>query len=153
MAVRVEGVVLAVGAESAWAWMCRRYLGQAAVCGRCGSSITGVRALASFRACRRTFCSSCGTRFNPAEGTPISGTTWLPEQYVQLLILRSAGFSVREIAEELGKSESSTRDMIDRAQLLHGVNFNLLLSGSVSTGIKRAGAAEGAGLVVSGGLL
>lgn len=149
MAVSNINVLDAIDNMSAWRWMVKTYLGEIPTCSRCEAEITKRRALESFWNYRRTFCSTCGSRFNPAEGTPICSTTWRPASYIKLLILNGCNIPVAQIAGQLDKSTKATRDMIERAQLCHGTDLNLLTSAPDSSGIKRASAAEGGGFNTS----
>jgi transposase-like protein len=134
----VVELIGAAGDVAAWGGMTRRYLGEVPTCSRCGAQITGSRALGTFFVCSRTWCASCSTRFNPAEGTPICSTSWSPVEYSEQILLLAIGASVAQLEAHLGKSAGTIREMIDRVQLLHpeGVQA-LVLSGPVSSGIKR----------------
>ena len=139
-------VLSVISAEAAWGWMIQEYLGGVPACPRCGVEITGRRALVTFWNCDRTWCSSCHTRINPAEGTPICDTSWTPIEYLQLLILTATTATPIQIAAHLGKSSASIRDMIERIALCHlTASLNLLLSAPISSGIQRGRAAEGGG--------
>ncbi len=147
MAVEGVCVVDLFADDVAWRWMVLRYLGDIPCCSRCGVEVTGPRALKTFWSCQRTWCAACGSRFNPMDGTPISGTSWGPGDYVRLQVLLAASTPIKMIADHLEKSPASVRDMIERCELIHTVGtFDVLVSRFVNAGIKRERAAEGEGL-------
>lgn len=100
---------------TAWAWIRKTYLPNGVICPTCGAVITGSRALASFEALERTYCSNHGSSFRPMSTiAPLRGTEWGPEEFVKLLLLDSAGIFPADIAAVLGKSVSCVRGMLDR---------------------------------------
>ena len=103
---------------AAWAWIRREYISTGPVCPRCGSSITGPKALASFEAyAEKVYCSGCSREFRIKGITPLAGTEWEPEEFVRLLLLDKANVPLPIIATALGKSTRCIRDMIDRLEL------------------------------------
>ncbi len=119
--VKAEEMLDAVARSAAWSWMQRRYLQSGPVCQACSAPITGARAVAAWHELRKVYCASCGKESRPTVGTPIYGTSWQPEEYVQLLLLDQAGRTSAQIAAALGKSAACVRDMIDRIHLHHQI--------------------------------
>lgn len=133
-----------ISRAAAWEWMQHRYLAAGPVCA-CGAAITGARPLDAWNNLRTVYCSSCGRRTVPTAGTPIAGTSWQPEEFLQLLLLRSVGQSAAQISAVLGKSTATVADMIDRHALWHGI-ADVPSESLVPTGIQRARAARGRGM-------
>jgi transposase-like protein len=117
--VKIEEVLAAVVRPAAWSWMQHRYLQSGPTCPACAERIIGARALAAWHELRRVYCASCGRSFAPTAGTPISETSWQPEEFVQLLLLADAGRTPAQIGAALGKTSACIRDMIERVRLHH----------------------------------
>ena len=141
--VAIEEILPAVARSAAWSWMRNRYLPAGPVCA-CGIAIRSDRALAAWEDLRTVYCHDCGRRSAPTTGTPIAATSWQPEEFVQLLLLRTAGRSHSQISAALGKSAKTISDMIDRLALWHGPADQSSAS-LAPTGIQRERAARGRG--------
>lgn len=116
--LRLETILQQVVTRAAaWAWMRHEYLPAGPVCPGCGAPITGGRALAAWEDLRSVYCCGCGRRSAATLSTPIYQTEWQPEEYLQLLALRTAGWRRPEIAAALGKSSGAVGDMLDRIRL------------------------------------
>jgi hypothetical protein len=117
--MKIEHVLEVIDRPTAWAWIRRTHLGDGVKCPGCGAAITGVRALASFEAGRRTYCVAHGDVFQAQAAVPqLRGTMWTPEGYVKLRILSVLQHPPAEIARILRKSTACVRDMIDRCVAL-----------------------------------
>lgn len=115
--LRPEDMLSIFQREPAWRWIAGQFLPSPLACPRCGKRITGGRARKSFLELRRTFCQACGRKFSPAEGTPLHGTRWQPEEVLRLLYLDAAGLEVSRIGKALQKSPAAVRDMLERIEL------------------------------------
>jgi len=120
--VKVEELLAAVVRPAAWSWMQGRYLQSGPICQECSTPITGTRAVAAWHELRKVYCANCGKESRPTIGTPIYGTSWQPEEFVQLLLLDQAGRTSAQISAALGKSVACVRDMMDRIHLYHQIS-------------------------------
>ncbi len=117
--MKLDSVLDIIDRPTAWAWICRTYLPDGVVCPVCGHVITGDRALASFVALERTYCTGHKSAFRPLSAiAPLRGTEWAPEEFVKLLMLHLAEQSASDIAALLGKSAGCVRDMLGRLAVL-----------------------------------
>lgn len=119
--MKIENCLDAISRDAAWMWIVRRFLLSAGLlgpcCPSCGARITSEKALRSFFGLRRTYCKSCDKVFTPTAGTPIHETSWVPEEFWELMILHLAGRRPVEIAQHLGKSAGTVREMLDKVEL------------------------------------
>ena len=127
--MQIEDCLDVIGRDSSWYWIVQRFIPQGPACPGCLAPITSEKALARFFALERTYCKKCGRVFRPSSGSPIHETSWQPEEFLKLMILASAGRSPVEIAQYLGKSASSVRDMLAKVELLQAERLSLV-SGS-----------------------
>lgn len=117
--MKLDNVLDVIDRQNAWAWIRRTYLPDGVICPVCGSTVTGVKALASFVALERTYCTGHGSAFRPLSAiAPLRGTEWAPEEFVKLLILHLAEQNASDIAALLGKSVGCVRDMLGRLAVL-----------------------------------
>jgi transposase-like protein len=115
--VPIEELLPVFNRRESWAWIAGKYLPSPAVCPRCWKELAGDRARKAFVDLRRTFCQACGQRFSPAEGTPLHGTRWEPEELIRLMILHQVGHGTGRISKTLGKSPAAVLDMLQRIEL------------------------------------
>lgn len=116
--MRIEDCLTVVGRYGAWIWIVEQFVATGPCCPRCKEQIRTDRALAAFFELRRTWCKACGHTFTPTAGTPIHETSWQPEEFLKFQILSLSGRSPVEIAQYLGKSASTVRDMLAKVELL-----------------------------------
>lgn len=117
--MKLDSVLDIIDRQTAWAWIRRTYLPDGVICPVCGSTITGAKALASFVALERTYCTGHGSAFRPmAAIAPLRGTEWAPEEFVKLLLLHLAEQTASDIGALLGKSAGCVRDMQARLSIL-----------------------------------
>ena len=121
--MKLDNVLDIIDRQIAWAWIRRTYLPDGVICPVCGSTVTGVKALASFVALERTYCTGHGSTFRPLSAiAPLRGTEWAPEEFVKLMFLHLAEQSTSDIAALLGKSSGCVRGMLDRIAVLNQIN-------------------------------
>jgi len=116
--MRIEDCLAVIGREPAWSWIVGQFLPAGPSCPGCRAPIETGKALASFFQLRRTYCKECDRVFTPTAGSPIHETSWQPEEFLKLMILSLAGRTPVEIAQHLGKSAATVRDMLAKVELL-----------------------------------
>jgi len=116
--MKIEDCLTIIGRDGAWIWIVEQFLSGRPHCPGCGAPIRSDRALATFFEFRRTWCKECDRTFSPTAGTPIHETSWQPEEFLKFQILSLSGRSPVEIAQYLGKSVPTVRDMLLKVELL-----------------------------------
>jgi transposase-like protein len=116
--MNVEDCLTVIGRDAAWIWIVEKFIATGPHCPWCKESVRTDRAISSFFELRRTWCKECERTFTPTVGTPIHETSWQPEEFLQFMILSLSGRSSVEIAQHLGKSASTVRDMLAKVELL-----------------------------------
>ena len=116
--MKIEDCLAVIGREPAWSWIIEKFLPAGPSCPGCRAPIGTEKALVSFFQLRRTYCKECDRVFTPTAGSPIHETSWQPEEFLKLMILSLAGRTPVEIAQHLGKSPATVRDMLAKVELL-----------------------------------
>lgn len=70
-----------------------------AKCASCGAWIRGHRAIKTFWAGQRTYCSWCDKKFTPATGTIFESSHLTYSQFEKILVCLSLGVAYDKIAE------------------------------------------------------